>query len=176
LNHILDKEVGEMGLKMISGNKLKSNQLPPPLDRVKRNLLVDYGEHGMHLPDADLVIIDPDDGAVIAVVSVKSSLRERITQTGYWKLKLLNSPITRDIKMYFLTLDDDGILTKRTTPAKKPRAIAEVDTDGSYVLSEAIIEESERVKMFDKFILDLKLVSEERNKIKRNPRASSDTL
>lgn len=112
LNHIPDKEVGELGLKMISGNKLTSNQLPPLLDRVKRNLLVDYVEYDMHLPDAYLVIIDPADGAVIAVVSVKSSLRERISQTGYWKLKLLNSPTTKDINMYFLTLDEDGTLHK----------------------------------------------------------------
>jgi type II restriction enzyme len=165
LNHILEKEVRELGFKMISGNKLTSNQLPPLLDRVKRNLLVDYGEHGMHLPDADLVIIDPADGVVIDAVSVKTTLRERIAQTGYWKLKLLTSPTTKDIKMYFLTLDEDGTLTQHTT-TKKGRAIAEADTDGSYVLSEAAIEESERVKMFDKFILDLKLIHEERNKKK----------
>ena len=99
------------------------------------------------------------------LLSVKTTLRERIAQTGYWKSELLNSPKTKDIKMYFLTLDEDGTLTKRT-PAKKPRAIVESDTDGSYVLSEAVIEESERVKMFDKFILDLKLICEERNKEK----------
>jgi type II restriction enzyme len=45
--------------------KLTSNQLSPLLDRVKRNLLVDYGEYGMHLPDVDLVIIDPVDGSVL---------------------------------------------------------------------------------------------------------------
>jgi type II restriction enzyme len=50
---------------------------------VKRNLLVDYGEYGIHLPDVDLVIIDPVDGSVLAAVSVKSTLRERIAQTGY---------------------------------------------------------------------------------------------
>ena len=83
LTHILDKEVRALGLKMISGKALTSNQLSPLLDRVKRNLLVDYGEYGMHLPDVDLVIIDPVDGSVLAAVSVKSTLRERIAQTGY---------------------------------------------------------------------------------------------
>lgn len=38
----------------------------------------------------------------------------------------------------------------------KGRAIVEVDTDGGYVLSETKIEESNKVKMFDKFIEDLK--------------------
>jgi len=42
------------------------------------------------------------------------------------------------------------------TPAKKGRAIVEVDTDGSYVMSETQVEESQRVKMFDKFIDDLR--------------------
>lgn len=32
----------------------------------------------------------------------------------------------------------------------------EIDTDGSYVMSEARIEESDKVKGFDKFIDDLK--------------------
>lgn len=134
------------------------------LDRVKRNLLVDYGQNGMHLPDVDLVIIDPVNGSVIAAVSVKVPLRERIAQTGYWKLKLLKSPTTKDIKMYFVTLDEDGTLTTQSNPAKKGRAIVEEDTDGSYILSEAMIKESERVKMFDKFVSDLKLIYEERNK------------
>lgn len=167
LTHILDVEVRALGLKMISGKALTSNQLSPQLDRVKRNLLVDYGEHGMHLPDVDLVIIDPADCSVLAAISVKVTLRERIAQTGYWKLKLLESPTTKEIKVYFVTLDEDGTLTQ-STPAKKPRAIVEEDTDGSYVLSEVMIKESERVKMFDKFLPDLKLIYEERKRKKAN--------
>jgi len=57
--------------------------------------------------------------------------------------------------VYFVTPDEDGTLTKKK-PAKKGRAIVEIDTDGSYVLSETDIEESDKVKMFDKFIDDLK--------------------
>ena len=61
----------------------------------------------------------------------------------------------KQIKVYFVTPDEDETLTTRN-PAKKGRAIVEVDTDGSYVLSETNIEESSKVKMFDKFIEDLK--------------------
>ena len=57
--------------------------------------------------------------------------------------------------MFFVTPDEDGTLTKKT-PAKKGRAIVEIDTDGSYVLSEAEVEESGKVKMLDKFIGDLR--------------------
>ena len=63
----------------------------------------------------------------------------------------------RHIKVYFITPDEDGTLTNRKTP-KKGRAIIETDLDGSYVLSKTNIEESDKVKMFDKFIDDLKNV------------------
>jgi hypothetical protein len=36
-------------------------------------------------------------------------MRERIAETGYWKLKLKNSKVTRHIKIFFATLDEDGI-------------------------------------------------------------------
>jgi type II restriction enzyme len=101
---------------------------------------------------------------LLAAISVKVTLRERIAQTGYWKLKLLKSPTIKDIKMYFVTLDEDGTLTTQSTPAKKGRAIVEEDTDGSYILSEAMIRESELVKKFDKFILDLKAIYDEKNR------------
>ena len=122
----------------------------------------------MHLPDVDLVIIDPADGFVLAAISVKITLQERIVLTENWKIKLLKSPTTKDIKMYFVTLDEDGTLTTQSNPAKKGRVMVEEGTDGSYILSEAMIKESERVKMFDKFISDLKLIYEERNKKKSN--------
>ena len=43
--------------------------------------------------------------------------------------------------------------------AEKCRAIVETDTDGSYVRSEANIEEIYQVKKFDKFIPDIKILS-----------------
>jgi type II restriction enzyme len=122
---------------------------------VKRNLTVDYGEFGLHLPDVDLIIYDPKTSKVVAVLSSKVTLRERIAQTGYWKIKLASDKATKHIKVYFVTPDEDGTLTIKK-PTKKGRAIVEVDTDGSYVLSETNIEESDKVKMFDKFIDDLK--------------------
>lgn len=61
--------------------------------------------------------------------------------------------------MFFVTPDEDGTLTLRT-PVKKGRAIVEVDTDGSYIMSERKVEESTKVKMFDKFIDDLKKIIE----------------
>ena len=84
----------------------------------------------------------------------KVTLRKRIAQTGYWKVKLAADQATAHIKVYFITPDEDGTLTTKR-PAKKGRAIVEVDTDGCYVLSETEVEESAKVKSFDKFIKDL---------------------
>lgn len=61
--------------------------------------------------------------------------------------------------MFFVTPDEDGTLTTKR-PAKKGRAIVEVDTDGSYVMSETHVEESAKVKMFEHFIEDLKKLSD----------------
>lgn len=135
--------------------RTEGKNLPEELSKVKRNLLIDYGEYGCHLPDVDLIIYEPKTHKIIAVLSSKVTLRERIAQTGYWKVKLVADNITKHIKVYFITPDEDGTLTIKS-PAKKGRAIVEVDTDGCYVLSETNIEESDKVKMFDKFIPDLK--------------------
>jgi len=156
--HIIADEVKALGLKIADGNTLertKAENLSKELSQVKRNLLIDYGEFGSHLPDVDIIIYEPETSKVIAVLSSKVTLRERIAQTGYWKIKLSSDKATKHIKVYFVTPDEDGTLTIKK-PTKKGRAIVEVDTDGSYVLSETKIDESVKVKMFDKFIEDLK--------------------
>jgi len=158
--HIIKDEVESLGLKIVDGNKLEktnSNNLPLELSSVKHNLLVDYGEFGSHLPDVDIVIYDPKTYKIVAVISSKVTLRERVAQTGYWKIKLSRDKVTEHIKVFFITPDEDGTLTTRI-PAKKGRAIVEEDTDGSYVMSERAVEESAKVKMFDKFMDDLRKI------------------
>jgi len=156
--YIIKDEVESLGLKIIEGNTLErtnSSNLSEELNRVKRNLLIDYGEFGSHLPDVDIIIYEPKTYEIIAVISSKVTLRERIAQTGYWKIKLSQDEVTKHIKVFFVTPDEDKTLSIKK-PAKKGRAIVEVDTDGSYVMSEEEIEESNKVKKFDKFLVDLK--------------------
>lgn len=158
--HIIRDEVQSLGLKIISGNVLErtnSSKLSKELSLLKRNLPVDYGDFGSHLPDVDLVIYHPPTSRILAVISSKVTLRERIAQTGYWKMKLASDEATEHIRVFFITPDEDGTLTTKL-PAKKGRAVVEVDTDGGYVMTEAKVEESNKVKMFDKFIDDLKML------------------
>ncbi len=155
IQYIIAEEIEELGLKAINGNRLeRSRNLPMELSQVKRNLAIDYGEFGLHLPDVDIIIYRPRTCKVLAIISSKVTLRERIAQTGYWKLKLLQDETTEHIRVYFVTPDEDGTLTYKR-PAKKGRAIVEVDLDGSYILTEEKIEESHKVKLFEHFIDDL---------------------
>jgi len=160
IQYIITDEVEKLGLKVVNGNQLeRSTNLSEELSQVKRNLAINYGEFGLHLPDVDIIIYNPTDCRVLAVISSKVTLRERIAQTGYWKFKLFQDEVTRHIKVYFITPDEDGTLTYKK-PTKKGRAIVEVDLDGSYVLTEEKIQESSKVKLFEHFIEDLKKLLE----------------
>ena len=156
IEYIITDEVKKIGLSIINGNKLERKKIfeDKTLDLLKRNLCVDYGEYGLHLPDVDIIIYDEKTSKIISVLSIKVTLRERIAQTGYWKLKLMQSSVTKHIKVLFITLDEDETLSKKK-PAKKGRAIAEIDTDGCYILTENNVEESKEVKLFSDFINDL---------------------
>ena len=156
IQYIIEDEVKNLGLGVVNGNKLNHEiNDDEVLATVKRNLLVDFGKFGSHLPDADIVIYNPKTCKVIAIISSKVTLRERIAETGYWKLKLNNAKVTKHIKVFFATLDEDEVFQQRF-PAKKPRAICEVDTDGCYVLTDKTIASSKKVKLFSEFISDLK--------------------
>jgi len=149
----IKEQIEELGFKIVKGNEIEKNEesLEECLCKVKRSVLVDYGEFGMHLPDIDLIIYYPDNCQALAIISLKVTLRERIAQTGYWKLKLKSSPITKDVKVFFITLDEDGDFRTKN-PAKKSRAIAEVDTDGVFLITSSYFEKSEKVKKIEEFL------------------------
>ena len=156
IQYIIENEVKSLGLGVVNGNKLdREINDDEILAIVKCNLIVDFGEFGSHLPDAAIVIYNPKTCKVIAIISSKVTLRERVAETGYWKLKLNSSKITKHIKVFFATLDEDEVFQQRY-PARKARAICEVDTDGCYVLTDKTIASSKNVKLFSEFISDLK--------------------
>ena len=165
--YMIEDGVRALGLGITTDAKLETRNLPIELSRVRRNLVVHYGRYDI-MPDTDLVIYDPEDHTVLAVISCKVTLRERIAQTAYWKLKLENDPVTAHIRSFFVTPDEDGTLLYHLpqdgdTRGFKGRTIVEYDTDGAYVLRD--IEESVKVKSFSEFIPDLaRILDEKRNK------------
>ncbi len=162
IQHIITEPLEALGLKVVNGNMLgrkADRNLSEELRQVKQNLLIDYGEFEPLLPDADIIIYKPENSQVIAIISSKISLRERIAHTGYWKFKILKSQKTERIKLYLITLDKDKHLTEREHP-KRQRIIVETELDGTYVLTAEALEESDKVKLFEHFIEDLKQVIE----------------
>lgn len=152
--HMLDDQLETIGLRCIPGDWLERKNLNAELNEVYRKLLIRYGKWSL-LPDADLVIYDPSNRKVLGIVSCKITLRERVAQTAYWKLKLANDPLTMHIKGYFITADEDGDLTRGLSEnPSRNRIIVEHELDGTYVFR--AVSESEKVKPFPKFVEDVK--------------------
>jgi len=60
IEYIITDEVRALGLQVVNGNSLErtnGTNLSKELSLVKRNLIVDYGEFGSHLPDVDLIFM-----------------------------------------------------------------------------------------------------------------------
>lgn len=104
-------------VKMTNDKILRAKRNNGELDRVKRALLVHFGEYSV-LPDIILYQTNKDNVKILAILSVKNSFRERFTETPYWKLKLLQSPITSHIKVFMITPDNDEEISFKDKPKK----------------------------------------------------------
>jgi type II restriction enzyme len=151
-------------------------------DEVKRNeiiirkLSVKFGDY-LLLPDTDMVIVDynlanPWNSEVLAIVSCKTSSRERIAQACYWKLKLLSSDVTKNIRVFLTTTDNDEDFSINKTSRRerfdgkhRNRIIAEYELDGVYILREDFKEEweSSKVKLYNHIFDDLTRIFRDRS-------------
>ncbi|GHQ70903.1 hypothetical protein VN1233_07660 [Helicobacter pylori] len=104
-------------VKMTNDKVLRAKHINDELDKVKRALLVHFGEYSV-LPDIVLYQASKDNVKILAILSVKNSFRERFTETPYWKLKLLQSPVTSHIKVFMITPDNDDEISFKNKPKK----------------------------------------------------------
>ncbi|MUU88224.1 hypothetical protein F7227_02245 [Helicobacter pylori] len=104
-------------VKMTNDKILRAKRINGELDKVKRALLVHFGEYSV-LPDIILYQTNKDTIKILAILSVKNSFRERFTETPYWKLKLLQSPVTSHIKVFMITPDNDDEISFKNKPKK----------------------------------------------------------
>ena len=65
-------------------------------------------------PDVDILLIKKKTNMVIAILSCKTSLRERLTETAFWKRELEKMKNMKDIKLIFVTTDKDNELRTET--------------------------------------------------------------
>ncbi len=160
--HSMSDEIKSIpNLRCVPGTSLTKNKSSEELAHVYDNLTVRYGSWAL-LPDVDLVIYEPNTYRVVGVISCKITLRERIAQTAYWKLKLASQPLRMHIKGYFVTADEDGNLVKGMSDPHRNRIIVEHELDGTYSLRK--VEESSKVKAFPRLIEDLRRLANEQKK------------
>ncbi|MFP6218836.1 BsaWI family type II restriction enzyme [Helicobacter pylori] len=104
-------------VKMTNDKILRAKRINGEFDRVKQALLVHFGGYSV-LPDIILYQTNKDTIKILAILSVKNSFRERFTETPYWKLKLLQSPVTSHIKVFMITPDNDDEISFKNKPKK----------------------------------------------------------
>lgn len=142
-------------VKMTNDKTLKAKCINGELDKVKRALLVLFGGYSV-LPDGDIILYqtNKDNVKILAILSVKNSFRERFTETPYWKLKLLQSPVTSHIKVFMITPDNDEEISFKNKP-KKARIVMEHELDGLY-LAKSDFDQSSKIKGIENLLEDLK--------------------
>ena len=159
IQHVITDPLEKLGMKVVTRYELvKDSILPEELERVKRHLAVDYREFNAYLPHVNLIIYTPKDSRVIAVIVCEVNLKQRVFDMAYWKLKLQINEDSASIKYYLVTTDIDKTLKASDLSQQIGRSIIEADLDGTYVLTAEPLEESDKVKLFEHFIEDLKQV------------------
>lgn len=133
---------------------LRNKKLSAELDRVRRNIEIFYDSYSI-IPDADIIIYDKSNYKIIAVLSCKASLRERVAQAAYWKLKFQYNDTTKDILYYLLSTDNDGDFLNIGDDISRDRIIVEYgEIDKAYIFRD--VPESNKVKNFNKIFDDLR--------------------
>lgn len=112
----------------------------------KYQLKLQFGSE-QKLPDLDVVICSNDN--VETIISCKTSIRERVSQTLFWK-KVVEEQT--NVHFYFVTTDSDDELSE----GRKWRPIMETVMDGNFILEENKNKMSENIRPFDEIIGELK--------------------
>lgn len=133
---------------------LRNKKLSAELDKVRRNIEIFYDSYSI-IPDADIVIYDKTNYKIISVLSCKASLRERVAQAAYWKLKFQYNDTTKEILYYLLSTDNDGDFLGMGENISRDRIIVEYgEIDKAYIFRD--VPESDKVKNFSKIFDDLR--------------------
>lgn len=137
----VDKLAEELEFEVCEDKNLKSKSISEKFFEVKKAILINYGEFVL-IPDGDLILYRFDEQTskvqVLAILSFKTSFRERFTETPYWKLKLKEQKTTENIKVLMVTTDNDdeiAFVSKNKQP-RKARIVMEYELDGVFIANE----------------------------------------
>lgn len=104
-------------LHLVNNNKTLINKidvvretenLPNIKEQIKIKNWVDI------FPDVDIFLLDKETNKIKAILSCKTSLRERLTETAFWKRELEKANKGDSIKLFFITTDKDNELKIET--------------------------------------------------------------
>jgi len=135
-------------VKITYDKYIKSTKnLSKELTLVRNAMLIHYNEYSF-LPDGDIVLyrFDETNVQILCIISFKTSFRERFTETPYWKLKLMENPVTEWIKVIMVTTDNDDeiwFITSKQWP-RKARVVMEYELDGIFIANDRF-EQTEKV-------------------------------
>lgn len=158
--YMIEKFCKKYNIKISSDKELKKEELDRELATLRSMILVHFGEYSL-LPDADLILYKYDlklqKVKVFCILSLKTSFRERFTETPYWKLKLKENPVTENIKVFMVTPDntDEISYSSSKNGPRKGRIILEYELDGVYMAREEF-DSSKKIKRLNSLFDDLK--------------------
>lgn len=160
IEYAIEKELEKINLECAKPTK---SAMGGYYGAMEEQLFVEIGGSRL-LPDADRVVYQENPFKVLAILSIKKKFRERIAQVGYWTIQLRQSG--KDIKNIMVTTDENGTFTKPKLKKDKvkAKAIAREHTNGTFVATEAEIEEDGNVRGFNKIIGYLKELKEKNDK------------
>lgn len=158
IEYAIKKELTKINLKCVKPSKTAMGKY---YKTMAEQISVEIGGIKL-LPDADRVVYRENPFKIIAILSIKKKFRERIAQVGYWTIQLRQSG--RHIKNIMVTTDENGTFTKPKLRKHrvKAKAIAQEHTNGTFVATEAEIEENGNIKRFDKIIEYLRDLKEKK--------------
>lgn len=141
VDKILKPQLNKIGLDCVTSGPLKS--------KLNKALVVKTDDGDIDLkPDLDIIVFEKNNPEnILAIISCKTTLAERVMQTIRWKdsMSTLDDRY-RKIKVYLVTAWEIF-----ENPTHRNRAH---QLDGAYSCNENIKEDS-KVKKFDKLILDI---------------------
>jgi hypothetical protein len=128
---------------------LKRKKLSDKLETVKKNIAVSYAKAPI-VPNVDLILYDQNSCQVISLLFCQASLRERVVQAAYWKIKLGD----KQIRCYLVSTDNEQDFVQEGQNSSRNRIIVEHgEIDGAYIFGD--IPESGKIKKFDRMFPDL---------------------